>query len=172
MALSFSSAPAQAEQLATSAAAVAPAANDVPSFPSFDAFHANCKLQATFKGQQCLDLYHSLEKGVISGLVKDPSNGLYELLGKDEGKLVLRATRTTPVKKYVDDVILQLVQQGDNCFVEGKSRSQSLSYYDYSTNFCNLYNPLRVLDIPFDKDVQECKFHPADEEIVATCDKY
>ena len=54
-------------------------------------------------------------------------------------------TRTTPVQKYVDDISFEFNGDPDNfqapgCTVNGKSRSQTLSYYDYNTNYCNMWN--------------------------------
>jgi hypothetical protein len=52
-------------------------------------------------------------------------------------------TRTTPVKKYVDDIAFEFSQTGADCLVKARSRSQTLSYYDYATNYCNMWNPLK-----------------------------
>ena len=80
-------------------------------------------------------------------------------------------TRTTPVKKYVDDIIFEFVATAANeCVVKSRSKSQSLSYYDYSTNYCNMWNPLTYTDVYTKLYVSHCKY-PADkpEEV---CMKY
>ena len=88
------------------------------------------------------------------------------------------ATRTTPVKKYVDDVMWQFFGnsedfQTEGCTVKAASRSRSLSYYDYNTNFCNMWNVLTVVDGPdalAGLTTEECKWRPQDPK--ETCMKY
>ena len=72
------------------------------------------------------------------------AGGDYELWDATEEESIW-ATRTTPVKNYVDDVLFEFF--GDptdfrvpGCTVKAKSRSQSLSVYDYNTNYCNMWN--------------------------------
>ena len=84
------------------------------------------------------------------------------------------ATRRTANDKYTDDVMWTTVGAGTDtsCTVTAKSRSQSLSYYDYNVNFCNMFNPLRGTlfkgDIS-DAKVSNCKYPAKDAK---TCDRY
>ncbi|KAI8789733.1 hypothetical protein BgiMline_001534 [Biomphalaria glabrata] len=55
---------------------------------------------------------------------------------------VLKATHTTPVKNYVDDLtFLFKPKSADGCLVNGNSRSETwYAVLDYGTNYCNLHN--------------------------------
>ena len=85
------------------------------------------------------------------------------------------ATRKTANGKYVDDVIWTTNKgTSDNtCKVIAKSRSQSMSYYDYNVNFCNMYNPLRATGL-YTGDIKaiknsKCNYPATDSK---TCDRY
>ena len=89
----------------------------------------------------------------------------------------LWATRTTPVKKYVDDIRWDFFGDSENfnakgCKITSKSRSRTLSYYDYSTNYCNMWNVLQT--IPEAKKTavttDSCKWVP--EDPLTICAKY
>ena len=56
------------------------------------------------------------------------------------------------------------------CVIVGHSRSESVSYYDYSVNFCNLWNVYNGVGKPFTFDVGTCGY-PADDP-VTTCARY
>ena len=141
----------------------------IPSFPSFDWTHANCALAATYPGQQCSAVYQSMSK-VITGYAQgDVGRGVYDFVEQSENQYIW-ATRTTPVAKYVDDVGFEFTQVGNDCRVQGSSKSRTTSYYDYSTNYCNMYNPIKNTGVYTSLTVSECKF-PADEPDVV-CNKY
>ena len=59
--------------------------------------------------------------------------------------MMVWAERLTANQEYTDDVMWTTMGAGGNnsCTITAKSRSQSLSWYDYSVNFCNMFNPLR-----------------------------
>ena len=64
-----------------------------------------------------------------------------------------------------------LAAEGAGCKITGKSQSQSLSYYDYYTNYCNIYNPLRVSGLNFSEPkTSQCKYAAAPADRVAACD--
>ena len=105
-------------------------------FPSFDSFHAHCQLTTTFS-DSCSNVYAALDN--TSKTFTDPAGGLYAVKQEVPNSSVW-VTRTTPVKHYVDDILFSVSGSGSSCTVVGKSRSQSMSYYDYDTNFCNIYN--------------------------------
>ena len=110
-------------------------------FPKFDSFHAHCQLSSEVTGT-CAEVWTALDNTLKT--MADPAQGTYKV--KEDGSNdYVWATRTTPVKKYVDDIMFTVSPStnNDTCTVTGKSRSQTLSYYDYETNFCNLYNVLR-----------------------------
>jgi len=92
-------------------------------------------------------------------------------------------TRTTPTKHYVDDIEFTLTPGksnsaynvgGETCTIMAKSRSESLSYLDYDTNYCNMWNVLRGSGLDFEnfKTVGKCSGVPTDAERLATCNKY
>ena len=90
---------------------------------------------------------------------------------------MLWATRTTKNGKYTDDVLFEFFADSTDfnagsCTVKAKSRSRSLSYYDYSTNYCNMANVLHTVAGSADvsASVTECKFVPKDP--AATCLTY
>ena len=137
-------------------------------FPGFDMFHADCAMDATY-ASSCATVYSSMQ-----GLLKqtggvDLGKGLYEIVETTENDYIW-FHRTTPVKKYVDDILFEFTAKGDNCVVKSKSRSQTLSVYDYATNFCNMWNPLKHSSEIVNLNVYHCKY-PADkpEEV---CAKY
>ena len=111
------------------------------NFPAFDDFHAHCELETTFN-LYCPDVYVVMMVNFKD--FKDPAHGTYKKV--EEVGDTFWYTRTTPVKHYVDDVEFVLSEVAyRTCKVTAKSRSQSLSYYDYSTNFCNMYNVIREI---------------------------
>ena len=85
------------------------------------------------------------------------------------------ATRLTANQEYIDDIMWTTVGAGGNnsCTVTARSRSQSLSWYDFSVNFCNMYNPLRGAKL-FNGTLEEvqvsrCQFPPTN---ITKCDRY
>ena len=150
-------------------ALVASVSADIRDFPSFDSFHANCALQATYGGQQCSDVYSSMKSVLVSWEQGDPGKGLYAIK-EEKDNTYFWTTRTTPVHKYVDDIAFEFTQTQDGCQVKSRSRSQSLSYYDYSTNYCNMWNPIKSAGSFQNLQVSECKF-PA-EDPTTTCNIY
>ena len=137
------------------------------SFPSFDALHANCALSWNFAGT-CDNAYNTLQNTLTN--FKDPAGGNYAIVQKNSPSSIW-VTRTTPVKKYVDDIEFTVGSNvSGSCTMSAKSRSQSLSYYDYSTNYCNMFNVIRTSGLKYTNlQASQCKF-PADSPSV--CDKY
>jgi hypothetical protein len=82
----------------------------------------------------------------ISGFKPDPLGGMYNVTaaGTDDTEYFIRGTRVTPSGRYTDDFMLVFLPNAnlDECTVTGLSRSQSLSFYDFGTNYCNLEVPL------------------------------
>ena len=104
------------------------------------------------------------------------AKGIYEVYDATEEE-TLWVTRTTPTKKYVDDISFNFIPPNTEdfnvkgCTVEGKSRSRSLSYYDYSTNYCNMWNMFTSVGDEQNKiEVTDCAWVPTDP--ATTCAKY
>ena len=136
------------------------------SFPSFDSLHAHCAMEVTFSDS--VTNTHAKFTNLLKNF-NDPSNGIYAI-HSDSGSM-LWATRTTPVKHYVDDVEFTFTADGDKTKISAKSRSQSLSYYDYDTNYCNMYNVIRSAGGSFTTPTTtKCKWVPDDRDTI--CNKY
>ena len=150
---------------ATLAAAVNASASN---FPKFDSFHANCGMDVFF-ATPCDALYGEIDLTIRSWTEGGPSDGLYAVYEESAGDYVW-STRTTPVKHYVDDQIFELTASSAGCAVSAKSRSQSLSQYDYSTNYCNMWNVFEAIGGYTNLSINHCQYHPSDP--VATCAIY
>ena len=98
-----------------------------------------------------------------------PSGGLYAV-HEEQLDSYIWSTRTTPVAKYVDDQIFEFTQVGANCSVQARSRSQTTSYYDYDTNYCNMWNVFNSLASFENLTTTKCKWVPTDP--VTTCAIY
>jgi hypothetical protein len=113
---------------------------------------------------------------VPGGATPDPAGGTYKMKYEDtKHNDTVWVTRTTPTKHYIDDVIFELSGASaiaNSCKVLSRSRSRKLSYYDYDTNFCNMYNVFRTSGLTFSKVAPtkgSCKWVPDDLKL---CDKY
>ena len=139
-------------------------------FPAFDALHAHCGMQTTV-GTSCDDVYAALNKTVsTSGF--DPAGGIYAIKQATSGSN-LWVTRTTPTKHYVDDIEFTLTGTKAVCSITAKSQSETLSYYDYDTNYCNMYNVFKKSGIEFTPvTTSECSWIPKPADLEATCNKY
>lgn len=149
---------------------VAGAFADISKFPAFDSFHANCALEVTYDGQSCTAVYASMQKLLTEYQAGDPGKGIYKFIDQKDSTYFWM-TRTTPVKKYVDDIAFEFFQAATgDCIVKARSRSQSLSYYDYSTNYCNMWNPLKYTGAFTNLKVSQCPFPTSDP--ATTCNIY
>ena len=114
-------------------------------FPKFDAFHAHCAMTYTFKETECLDAFNNMKLAIELWTPEPKAGGLYKIWDATEEENIW-ATRTTPTHHYVDDIQFVYTApdaadfQKKGCTVSAKSRSQTLSYYDYNTNYCNMWN--------------------------------
>lgn len=138
-------------------AAASLANGSASDFPAFDAFHANCALDTTFDAP-CEKVFANLKTEVNSWAQGGPSQGIYK--EKEEAENVyLWTTRTTPKAHYVDDIIFEFKAINESaCQVASKSRSQTMSYYDYDTNFCNMWNPLSRAGSVKTQTANHCRF--------------
>ena len=152
------------------AALIGLAAAAKSDFPAFDSLHANCQLEIKFNSD-CGTVYKVLENTATKGT--DISGGLYELK-EDGANDFFWVTRTTPVKHYVDDIIFEVKgAQNGGCTVSSRSRSQTLSYYDYNTNYCNMYNVVRMSGLGFSSLTDSnCKWNLTPDNRDEVCNKY
>ena len=155
--------------IAASALALSVVAENIKGFPAFDMMHANCVLDADYK-QDCTTLYGEYMDKIAEYENGCPSNGIYKFIDAKEDTYIW-ATRTTPVKKYVDDVAFEFSATATGCHVHARSRSQTTSVYDYATNYCNMWNPMVHVtrdagEAPFmNLQASKCKYQadPAEE---------
>ena len=150
-------------------AAVASAA--ASDFPKDDAFHADCHVTATFDGIACDSLYALIDAEIRrwDSAETSPAGGVYNLKEEAIDQYVW-STRLTRDTKYTDDQIFELTETNQGCIAAGHSRSQSMSEYDFSVNFCNLWNVYNGVGSPFTYSVGKCGY-PADDP-VTTCARY
>ena len=143
----------------------------VGDFPPFDSLHAHCAMKMNFPSTACNDAFSKMLNAVNTWHPEpDTSAGTYALVTETDNSSIW-ATRTTPVKHYVDDILFQYSSNSNGgCSIAAKSRSQTLSYYDYSTNFCNMWNVFQVVGGSPTMSVSDCTF-PADDP-KTVCAKY
>ena len=145
------------------------------SFPKFDMFHAHCGLTATFPEASCQQAFNSMKDSIQDWHPEPKAGGTYKIWDAIELEQMW-VTRTTPTKHYVDDIIFEYFGNPKDfrvkgCKVKGRSRSQSLSYYDYDTNYCNMWNVFQqVKDSGIKLEEEECKWAPKDP--ATACAKY
>ena len=153
---------------ATLAAIVSASAAD---FPSDDAFHADCHVTAQFDQTSCDTLYALMDNEIRSwdSDTTSPAAGVYTLK-EEELNDYIWSTRLTKNKQYTDDQIFQFEENNAGCSVAGHSRSQSMSMYDYSVNFCNLWNVYNGLGLDYTYSTGTCGY-PA-EDPTTTCAIY
>ena len=151
---------------ATLAAVATAAASD---FPRFDSMHAHCQMNVKFVYTSCAVLYAELDDEIRSWANGDPSNGLMAVK-EEELYTYIWSTRTTPVAHYIDDQIFELTQNGHDCDVLAKSRSQTTSLYDYDTNYCNMWNVLNSIGGMTSLTTKDCAWVP--DSAVETCAIY
>merc|ERR1719329_550306 len=142
------------------------------NFPGFDSFHAHCQTDVTVDAP-CDKAIGDLASFIQANKDIASPPGQYKLVQSQDGRMTW-ATRLTANGKYTDDVMWQTsAGTANSCSITAKSRSQSLSVYDYNVNFCNMYNPLRATnfkgDIVKDIKVSNCKYPATDAN---TCDRY
>ena len=113
-----------------------------PGSPSL--VHSECSLLFEISDFMCRDVKEEIERRMLGKKWLDSRSSTlrYELLEeRDEPKNIFTLGLRIDKHQYVDKVLLTYTDvQGEGCFVGGCSESQNTSFYDSSTNFCNLYN--------------------------------
>ena len=147
------------------------AAAEKSKFPRDDAFHADCHVSAQFDGISCENLFALVDNEIRAwnSDTTSPAQGVYTLKEENLNDYIW-STRLTKNKKYTDDQLFEFASNDTGCSVTGRSRSQSMSYYDYSVNFCNLWNVYNGTGNAFTYSVGKCGY-PADDP-ATTCAKY
>lgn len=80
----------------------------IDDFPKFDSLHAHCGAKAIFKDMNCAnDLFHKIHDTCNISFKPDYFGGMYDVKEEKEGEYVW-CTRTSPVSKFVDDIIFEL----------------------------------------------------------------
>ena len=74
---------------------------DPSDFPKFDMMHANCAMQVDFP-LDCTSLWVQMNAELENWATGGPSQGIYAIYEESEPSYIW-TTRTTPIKKYVDD---------------------------------------------------------------------
>jgi len=115
-------------------------------------WHASCQIQWTVD-DSCESFKHNIINQINAwegdeicpGTSSDCPNMpcgqkcLYAFVSED-GK-VLKATHTTPVARYVDDMTFTMSEKDGKCAVEAFSTSRTwYAILDMGTNYCNLRN--------------------------------
>ena len=77
-------------------------------FPSFDTFHCNCAMDVTYPNESCTKLFEKLESTIKQFKPEPDAQGTYDIMESKKDDY-LWTTRTTPVKKYVDDIMFETV---------------------------------------------------------------
>ncbi len=117
-------------------------------FPSFDPLHAHCAMETVFPLQNCDGVFDNFYD-TIYGFSPEPQSQGYYRVKEAERPQYIWATRETPTAHYIDDIIFVFVSQrvdgGFQCQVQARSRSQTLSYFDYNTNYCNMWTVIRAI---------------------------
>ena len=140
-------------------------------FPADDDGHSYCHVNADFKGLSCENLWALMDYELRQwdSDTTSPAGGVYDLVEEQVNQYIW-TTRLTRDKQYVDDQIWQFSATATGCHVDGHSRSESPSYFDYSVNFCNLWNAYNGTGEAFTYKVGDCLFPT--EDPVTTCARY
>ena len=144
------------------------------TFPKFDALHAHCGIQAVYEASSCLEVFNHMKDTMELWAPEPKAKGSYKIWNATEEEY-LWFTRTTPSAKFVDDIDFQFFGnpadfQAKGCTVKARSRSQSLSYYDYDTNYCNMWNVFQNNKEQATYGASDCKWVPKDA--ATQCAKY
>ena len=149
------------------------AVSALKAFPDFDSFHAHCAFE-TVSDKPCDETYSVLQKVLTDfsePAFKDPAHGFYAKVHEDKNSQ-LWYTRMGAGKKYTDNMEFLFAAEDTGCKITGKSKSISLSYYDYYTNYCNIYNPLRESGLNFSEPKNsQCKFAPDLQSRIEKCNE-
>ena len=144
---------------------------DASDFPTHNSGHAHCELDSPWSNTSCDTLWEEIDAQVRVYGSGDAAGGVYSVYEEEDPEYVWATRRTGGKAKYVDDVIYELTQSGTTCDVRGRSRSQSMSYIDYDTNYCNIWNVYNSVGGYSDLyTTGDCPFIP--DDAATQCDLY
>jgi hypothetical protein len=116
---------------------------ECPHSPAW--MHATCGMTFQVSDFMCKDVKEEVERRIQGkdGWTDPKSHpGKYLLLDSQPGRTLAQRT-TGDGSNYVDKFLFTYTDvEGEGCLVTGCSAAQSASYYDYSTNYCNMHNLL------------------------------
>jgi len=127
-----------------------------------DLLHAHCELYWTFFDAQCTDVLSILANQFKQCCMEptiDVNYTHYHLVSYNPSSLTVSG-KLQFNDGYIDDQTITLTQNGTNCSGYGCSHSESLSYYDYDANYCDIHNLVRDIGYDFNETMGECRFHP------------
>ena len=104
--------------------------------------HAECRLTIDFPSASCDRVRAEAEARMNAGPTFDPHNGgTYSLLASTNTSVLLgqRLTGSGSATTYTDHFALTFSPTAAGCSVTACSQSQGMSFYDYSTNYCNIH---------------------------------
>lgn len=118
----------------------------VDFFPDLEnpPFHPHCMIQVTHN-VTCKDLMFEFDKAIALPTF-DPAGGQYTMKEQiNDNTIWLTHSLTASETTYIDDIEFSYIDTSDGkCEVHAKSRSQAALYWDYNTNYCNMYNLARA----------------------------
>eukprot|EP00483_Globobulimina_turgida_P004773 UN04782 len=144
------------------------------------AYHAHCDLEITVFNEHCL-LLNSFIINQTNNRIGFGEQCKYSDLGNEfcgystseltESKIHLQ--HETPQNHYIDDIYFSFKEIVSDkyddpnyyCLMRASSVSEARRYYDYDTNYCNMFNLLRygnssTLNFNISIQIKDCKFHP------------
>jgi hypothetical protein len=137
-----------------------------PSAQAMDPLHASCKLTWNFPSQNCTQTQNFFLNSIKEMDNTNCGEG-DNLNQKCRYKLVstqtnaMKATHTTPKKKYIDDLSFEFKDIDTGCKVEAFSTSEVwYAHLDFGTNYCNLRNlgdhSVGLGSVDFEEKVGSC----------------
>ena len=115
-----------------------------PNSPAL--MHATCSMSFKIRDFMCRDVQEEIERRILGkDNWVDPKShpGMYELLESTPISTTSGQRTNGDGTNDVDKFTFTYTdQQGQGCFLTGCSVAQSISYYDYSRNYCNMHNLL------------------------------
>eukprot|EP00351_Strombidinopsis_sp_SopsisLIS2011_P000213 CAMPEP_0116876906 /NCGR_PEP_ID=MMETSP0463-20121206/8765_1 /TAXON_ID=181622 /ORGANISM="Strombidinopsis sp, Strain SopsisLIS2011" /LENGTH=114 /DNA_ID=CAMNT_0004523813 /DNA_START=165 /DNA_END=509 /DNA_ORIENTATION=+ len=100
-----------------------------------------------------------------------PSGGVYELYESSADDYIW-SQRLTRDQQYTDDQLFEFTDLNGGCHVDGESRSEANSVYDYNVNFCNLWNVYNGAGGFSNLEHTFCTYYVDDSEAPVTCARY
>lgn len=138
--------------------------------------HASCTVHWSF-GIPCSDVRTKILDQIQkwngpAGCVKGGEKCLYKLVSNSGN--TLKATHETPKKHYVDDLTFSFDTEGNTCYVQGHSTSETwYAVLDSGTNYCNLENLITGSGLNKAKNYKEQTSNgECTQYSSANCDKY